>query len=303
MGVGPFENSVAPKMENFFQANAIGKPCLNENLGCYFAFVSMSWLPYNATTNWGTQAFWEAGPIVWPSREYVSVDGKIKVSNGPRHPSGIVKDGYLYVFYIDHIYSTQGVLNPPRDLNRNTDHGSRRSGLKVMRAQLPYVSPYQWKVYYNGSFSSGALPTKSGVKITKENMKQFLSTPGPEATPLFKNPLPDARGSSETQSFSVAKIKGQNLYLGAEVYVDYQEEGPSRCPGMVKLALRTSRDLVEWSTRRDLYGCFQPADFKMNYARFYNKESTSNEEVDLNDFFLVGSNVKFQYHYLRVHGR
>jgi hypothetical protein len=276
-GIGPFPNTIMPNMTNAAPPSAAGPNCEEAN-GCYFAGVGMAWLPYDQATNWGQQYFWDAGPIVWPSMGYGTADGKTKLSNGARHPSSIVANGYLYVFYIDQQY-TNGV-----DGNSANDYGDRRSGLKVMRAELPYFQPGQWMVYYNGAFSEDALP--SG--FTAANMQAFVSTQGPLATPLFSTVNP-TKGSSETIHFSVSAIQNSSAYLGVEQYVDYQDEGPSQCPGMEKLAFRVSTDLVNWSARRDFYGCLDAADFALQYPEFMDSSGATNNEIDPADFYVLGT--------------
>jgi len=70
-----------------------------EGWKAYNGIVSAAWVPNNASTNWGQQFFSnEMGPIVWPSTGYVTKSG-IKCTSGLRHPSSIVYNNYVYVFF------------------------------------------------------------------------------------------------------------------------------------------------------------------------------------------------------------
>jgi hypothetical protein len=239
----------------------------------------------------------DSGPIVWPSLGYVSADGTKKLANGPRLPHAITYNGYVYVFYQDDFYTVGS------DNNNLLDVGDRRSGLKVMRAWLPNIESGNWLVYYEppgaqGGFTQPALP--AGFSNYGQG---FFSTPGPLATPLFgRNVHNPAIGSSETKSFAVAQA-GPNLFVGAEWYTDYQDEGTSQCPGKEKLALRTSSDLINWSNRLDIYGCLDPSSFQMDYAELVDAGSTSNTQIDPSNFYIVGSyhNSDGSFSYYSLH--
>src|SRR5437660_1666369 len=107
-------------------------------------------------------------------------------------------------------------------------------------------------------------------------------------------------GNYEGLSFAVAQVKGQNLYVGVEEYADYGLQGPVMCPGKMRVALRTSADLIHWSARIALYdGCQDYANFGLKLPEFVNESSTSNTQIDLNNFYIVG-NKPFKYYYMRV---
>jgi hypothetical protein len=293
-GQGPFPNSISTAVQNLTAAGVTGSTCHVETLGCYFAFVTIAWAPFNAETNWGLIPFADLGPIVWPSLGYISQDGTTKLANGPRHPHALTHNGYIYVFYIDHFY-TNG-----RDGNQVLDRGERRSGVKLIRAKFPDVSPGAWRAYRGGAFDEPALPTG----FDKDD-PQFFKRAGPIATPLFANRRDPDLGTSETESFAAAKVNGIDLFVGAEVYQDWQDEAASQCPGKHRLALRFSMDLVHWSDRRDIYGCLDAREFGMHYATFVRRDSSTNEVIDLDDFYLVGSARKpsDMFEYRAIHLR
>jgi hypothetical protein len=293
-GRGPFPNSISTALQNLTAAGTTGSTCYVETLGCYFAFVTIAWAPFNADTNWGMVPFADQGPIVWPSLGYLSQDGATKLANGPRHPHALTHAGYIYVFYIDHFY-TNG-----RDGNAVLDRGERRSGVKLIRAELPDVTPGTWHAYHDGAFDEPALP--SGFR---NDDAQFFKRPGPLATPLFANRRDPASGTSETESFAAAAVDGLDLFVGAEVYQDWQDEAPSPCPGKHRLALRFSKDLIHWSDRRDIYGCLDGPQFGMHYATFVRRDSSTNEIVDPGDFYVVGTARKSYetFEYRAIHLR
>jgi hypothetical protein len=288
-GVGSFRNSVSRSITNLVNGDT-GSTCITETNGCYFAFVSAATIPYTNKTGYGHNPQWtDYGPIVWPSQGYISSDGTMKIANGPRHPHAIIAGNYAYVFYQD-FYYTNGL-----DGLYNRDVGDRRGGMKVIRALLPNVQPGSWYAYFEpagssaGDFTEPALPGVPG-----------FSVPGPRATPLFTNMTDPNHGNYEGLSFAVAQVKGQNLYVGVEEYADYGLEAPVMCPGKMRVALRTSADLVHWSARIPLYdGCQDYANFTLNLPEFVDASSTSNTQIDLNDFYIVG-NKPFKYYYMHV---
>jgi hypothetical protein len=292
-GRGPFPNSISNALQNLTATGTNGATCYLETLGCYFAFVTVAWAPFNAETNWGLVPFSDQGPIVWPSLGYVTADRLAKLANGPRHPHAITHGGHIYVFYIDHFY-TNG-----RDGNAALDRGERRSGVKVIRAKLPDVAPGAWRIFHDGGFDEPALP----AAFLADDPASF-ARPGPVATPLFANRRDPTAGTSETESFAAAKVDGLELFVGAEVYQDWQDEAPSPCPGKHRLALRFSTDLVHWSDRRDIYGCADAGAFGLHYASFVRRDSSSNEAIDADDFYVVGTARKsfetFEYRAIRL---
>jgi hypothetical protein len=288
-GVGSFRNSVSRSITNLVNGDT-GSTCIHENNGCFFTFVSAATIPYTTATSYGHNPQWtDLGPIVWPSKGYVSSDRTMKVANGPRHPHAIIDGNYAYVFYQDSYY-TNGF-----DGLYNLDVGDRRGGMKVIRAQLPNVQPGSWYAYYQPAGSSAGDLTEPALPIGGS-----FSTPGPRATPIFTNNKDPNHGNYEGLSFAIAQVKGQNLYAGVEEYADWGLEGPLMCAGKMRVALRTSTDLIHWSARIPLYdGCQDYPNFALNLPEFVDASSSSNTQIDLNDFYIVG-NKPFTYYYMHV---
>jgi hypothetical protein len=72
-------------------------------------------------------------------------------------------------------------------------------------------------------------------------------------------------------------------------------QGSTSCgagPGKQGLALRLSKDLIHWSDRRDIYGCLDAREFGVHYATFVRHDSSTNDVIDFDDFYLVGTAPK-----------
>jgi len=105
------------------------------------------------------------GPVVWPSAGYLDASGA-KTSEGVRHPSTIVYNGFVYLFYLDESYG---------------DDPDRHAGIKVARAPLDKAgAPGSFAAFYAGGFSEPALPT--GYRAS--NLHGALGQPGPRTTAI-----------------------------------------------------------------------------------------------------------------------
>lgn len=234
----------------------------------YNAFVTISKFNFGADY-FSTKEFIDLGPIVWPANGYVR-NGSKATGYGILHPSSIVKDNYLYVFYRDTSYGTEP---------------GRNAGLKVARAPITGngVDPSAFKTYFNGDFtanetvpgdfSENALP----AGFDPARLGQFFSQPGGKSTALFN----DAHTSylTTTYSFSAAKLIGTSYYLGVS-------------DDLVKgIVLRMSPDLVHWSNPVVIPGLDKPI-FTGNfvYTRLANTNGDSNSEIDPHDFYVIGTN-------------
>jgi len=228
----------------------------------YYSFVSVAWVGNHAGNNWGHEYFNDQGPIVWPSAGYLKdatktsntfrpYVGGTRQSYGPRHPSSIVHNGYVYVFYYDH----------------NLPNSGHEGGIKVARARLSDSKNYtKYRVYHNGNWVP-SLP--SG--LTKYNQMEYIQTKGPESTVIV--------GGYESWRFSVAKVKGTNYFIGV------RESGLN---GTYKLSLHKSYDLINWGPEKNIIvnnGSWE--DNQSHYPIFLNKNGTSNTEIDKDQFFIL----------------
>lgn len=198
------------------------------------------------------------GPIIWPTIGYA--DGATKLSNGVRHPSAIVTDGYLYVFYID------------------TSHGNedgREGGLKVARAKLSEgIWSLHFLPFFHGRFSNDnpSLP----LGFSKQHIREFFARPGGRANSLWVN-------SNNVIRFGIARIQDTPYYLGAEESLQGK---------FWSLRLRISRDLARWGDPIDVPGEAVTGGWSsgtMHYPVFCDAGGTTNDTIDGHDFILLGT--------------
>ncbi len=204
---------------------------------------------------------------------------------GVRHPSVVVHQGWVWLFYID-TGATAGegeefpeIVNPVR-----------AQGVKLARAPLKALVDGKidfdtFKVYCEGRTWQPGLPEG----FDKAKIADFMQKPGPAATPLFGGHLNRDDGTELTARFSVAKIRGRDLFLGVEQY--------SRTPHMdTYIGLRVSEDLIHWSERTELDlpgisgGKLFPFAFK--YPVFLDADGTDSFEIDPEEFYILGAEHK-----------
>lgn len=231
----------------------------NEDWDSYFAFVNAQWIKTEEVNNWGHQYHWELGPIAWPAYGYITANNQ-KASNGLRHPSSIIKNDSLYIYYVD------SKLNSiPWELDREV-------GVKVSRVHInDALKPEKYTTYCNGQWLP-SLPSNFNL----QNLYSFLDQKGPASTNILNGDLGTGR-------FSVALVKDENFYLGIEAYNDYTDN-------KYKIALRKSTDLINWSRRfivLQVSESWNESDLK--YPIFVNETGWSNTKIDLCDFFIIGT--------------
>jgi hypothetical protein len=235
----------------------------------YNAFVGMSLFTFTSENFNSDNTFIDQGPVVWPANGYVE-NGKKATNLGILHPSSIVQDGYIYVFF--------------RDTSAGVTEG-RTAGLKVARAPITDsgIDPRSFKTYFQGNFTDNALP----VGFSSAQVMDFFSMKGGRSSALFDKA--NSGGiTPDIFSFSAAKISGTNFYLG--VAQDLH----------IGVTLRLSQDLVNWSdqtivpgTAYDYFGAnggnknFIKQPFM--YPRLANANGDSNNEIHPNDFYIIGT--------------
>ena len=244
-------------------------PCTVENHTLsYNAFVGMSSFAWNTNNFYSDNNFIDQGPIVWPGNGYVDKIKKATVL-GILHPTSIIKDGYIYVFF--------------RDTSQGNEAG-RMSGMKVARAPITDsgIDPISFKTYFQTDFIDSALP----LGFDKEKIEDYFSQKGGRSSGLFNadnrtDYIPDV------YSFSVAHLMGTNWYLGVaqDLYLG--------------VTLRLSMDLVNWSQQIVVPGTefnyFKdggtPEFIKQPfmYPRLASIDGDSNNEIDPNNFFIIGT--------------
>ena len=216
----------------------------------YFGYISLAYSPVDQKNG---NAFMDndLGPVIWPSNGLLDKSGNA-ASLGVRHPYSFVSGDYVYCYYVEDQKYTSGIAG-------------REPGLKVARAPKNSYTPGNWKTYYNGSFSENSLP--SGFEKTD---RSFVYEKGGRSTPVVFAP-----SGLAVQRFCVAKIKNSNYFLG--VSWDRQQN----------IALHVSTDLVNWSDGTSLR---EYTDGQVYYPALYNRDLTSQSEIDANGFWILGSN-------------
>jgi hypothetical protein len=230
----------------------------------YFAFVGLSYCPLTESDGNDLMAH-DQGPVLWPGNGYVGPHNQ-SASGGLRHPFSIVSKGYVYVFYLD--------------ASRGTAEG-RQGGIKVARAAVSSMAmPGSFLNYYGGAFGEPSLP-----RGFDKHDRSFFSRPGGKGTTLF-----DADRNAAV--FRVARVRNSPYFLGLEERLDW--DGTN-----IVLLLRYSKDLVNWSrpaevpdTRTD-----HPDEMRLNYGTLVNRQCSSSTEIDLDGFYIFGSDIKARANY------
>ncbi len=231
----------------------------------YFGFVNGNWFPYKAGMTWQDVYLSDLGPIAWPSAGYLNQDGSL-ASNGVRHPSAIVADHFLYIYFVDS--SKEGA-----------------SGVKLVRASLADVLKPQAYETLTASGWKPALPEG----FTKEKITSFFNVKGPASIPVLR---PD----QNTVRFSVARfIDGVHEFIGVEEYINPTDS--------IKVALRFSSDLIHWSDRTVLYTAKNWEESKLRYPIFLSQDGGSNTEIGKEGFFILGTDGKGTVTKLYVHSK
>lgn len=254
-----YQNTVRPSFvinkDNPGTYSGMSKGVYTDCWEAYFGFLNGNWLPVDAAHNGGNQYLYDLGPIAWPSAGYVKPGGA-QASTGLRHPSSIVYNNYIYIYVRDESKDGTG-------------------GIKLIRcAVADILNPARYQTWSETQGWISALPKG----FTKERCANYFAVRGPQNSPVFP-------ADRNTIRFSVAKFKNSDMFIGVEQYNDDLDKG--RC----KLAFRTSADLVHWSDRVIFYSnkTLNWSDFQYKYPIFLDAEGTSNNEIDINSFFVIGT--------------
>ncbi|MEI9959426.1 MAG: hypothetical protein WDM90_24610 [Ferruginibacter sp.] len=202
----------------------------------YHAMVSVAWAPYTKATNFGQQYFSnQLGPVSWPANGFISIDNTI-ATTGHSHPSSIIANGYLYIFYTDagpygnHIALEEG----------------RLKGVKVVRVkQAEVLDASKYEIFYKNTNGKSEWHASLPAGFTKENMLSYTKVKGPKSSDIL-----NSDESSRAIRFSVAKIKNADYFIGVEEYLDLTASCTHNGGPVYRVALRFSEDLISWSERK-----------------------------------------------------
>lgn len=270
--------SVSPVLASYL----VTDPLACNYLPIYAGFLCASWIPNNTSTQNGEQLFNDLGPISWPCTGYLLPSGQ-KASLGLTVPSSIIYNGYVYVYYVE-----SSPYTAPGDPTIPLEEG-RIGGIKVVRAPVSNaLDPHAYQVYYkdpNGNVSwNPALPPG----FDKNNIDAFWNVPGPKSTDVMGDSLING-GTTPTvleARLSVAQVRNTNYFIAINSY--YDETLPSGSPNFKK-ALRFSTDLVNWSPRTVIETVSDWTQTLYNYPILMGSDGLSNNLVDSNDFYILGT--------------
>ena len=225
-----------------------------ENWENYFAFISMARSSVSTVERTGSLLEEEYGPVVWSVRPYIDSDHK-QVSVGTRHPSYIIADGYLYLYYTDNI-------------------APYTEKIHCARAKLDADGkPGPFYKLYNGEFSEPALP--EGFRADDP---RFFYKAGGRAD--------IAVPSNNAIRFYPAKLKGTDYYIGL------LEETVNGGPHQLKLLI--SKDLKTWTNSTLVPGSERASwgDALLLYPMINDSTFCAGAEVDPENFTLVGTTFR-----------
>jgi hypothetical protein len=146
------------------------------------------------------------------------------------------------------------------------------AGIKVIRVPVSQaLNETAYQVYYNGNWYA-SLP----AGCNRDNMMNYLKVPGPSSSSLFVD---------DGGQFTVAHITNTNYYLGMEQIYELQNNVM-----YMNTYLRLSTDLVSWSGRLLQIDHENVAgSTAYNGPVFLNQNGWTNTEIDLNNFYILGS--------------
>lgn len=282
---GWYQNTIQPNVTinpNDPLSYSGGDP-YHEGWEAYNGIISAAWIADNQQTDWGQQFFTnELGPIAWPATGYVTPQG-VKCTNGLRHPSSIVVNDSVYVFYIE---------EGPYNSNIPNEEG-RHKGVKVIKAALAgALNENSYTAYYRTTGGKDTWSPSLPAGFTKETMLNYTAVKGPKSTDI----LDDTLGMASEIRFSVAQVRNSNYFIGVEQYID-GSDGQK-----FKVALRFSRDLVHWTDRQAIIYTASDWDHsQLNYPIFLSKDGWSNNVVDTSDFYILGTGSSVSNYVNRIH--
>ncbi len=245
----------------------------------YNGFVDSSSAPLPSPAANALDGWSDNGPIVWPKDGYVDAGGS-KTSWGVRHPSSIVANGMLYVFYLDTGSAQTDVSGLPTQgggagiaVARSPDYGIGRPGT------------------FETDVGRGTWAPSLPAGTSAGDVAASFADAGPNAAQI----LGDRRGS---YYFAVARTGLHDpAYLGVE---NYAEPDSDSCPNgetAFKEALWESNDLVNWDGRTaipQLTSCGTTAGAAydaepLRWGHFLNSAGTDQNQIDPRDFYLTGT--------------
>lgn len=220
----------------------------HDNYDNYFSFIGITRCPLSENNGCDVMRH-DEGPVIWPDNSYL--DGNdIKTSGGLRHPSAIIYDRYLYIFYLDESVSNKGyrvARSPVEDMGKA---GS-------------------FKKYYNGLFSNNGLPENFD-----RNDRNIMYINGEKSTLVI---------NTNTIRFSVAKITGTNRFLGVDERIGSNGEVSLFLRLSDDLVNWSNGTEIPETKRNSWYEGI------LHYPLFYNLALNDSMEIDPDGFYILGT--------------
>ncbi|MBC5992308.1 T9SS type A sorting domain-containing protein [Pontibacter cellulosilyticus] len=217
----------------------------------YFGFLNGNWASMKQDSSLSAQYFNDIGPVAWPSAGYVSADGE-QLSQGLRHPSSIIHDGYIYIYVIDASMDGTG-------------------GVKLIRVkQEDAIVPQRYQTW-SGKEWIAALPEG----YTKDKIDSYFTVRGPANKPVITN-------DKNTIRFTVARFnESTNDFIAVEEYINQDNT--------LQVAFRYSGDLINWSEREIIYSAAGWGSSALRYPVFLNKNGLTDGSIDKEEFYVIGT--------------
>ena len=222
-----------------------------ENWDNYFSFISMTRSSASTVASTGNLMEEEYGPVIWPSRPYLD-SSDLKLDQGVRHPSYIIDNGYIYIYYTDNSAEWTEQVN-------------------CARAKLDANGkPGEFYKLYNGAFTEKALPEGFAT-----NDRSFFYEAG-------------GRASAVVDSDHAIRFYPQKL-AGTDYYIGLLEE--TLVGGAHQLKMFISTDLIHWTNPTIVPGSVKPSwgEAMFNYPMINNSSFAASDTVDPQDFTIVGT--------------
>lgn len=283
--------------------------------GSFWSFKGdgWAWIP-----EIGDMHFGDKGPVVWPVSGYGIYRNVYDIKWGIRHPSSIVVDDKLYLFYQD---LSSG------DFNEGNIPGIRIAIMDINDIDQPSFDVWyrnnnslaaeSWNSALPGAFSSGFDSSTIVNDFTisggnSSNMFFYGTTPSYGDMvcnlPSYASSPYNSYGTIGTVNyFSVAKLKGTDYYIGIsdEIGVNYVvSQDQLSLSYKYWIGLKISKDLIHWSNSYVLEDTFvdQWRNHKLAFPRPLSADFTSMKEVDPSGFYIMGTNpyAGYELYYKKI---
>lgn len=214
----------------------------------------------------------ETGPIAWVNQGTWNLPSLYSDSwsVGPYFGSAVVRNNRMFLFFIN--------SRPPTGT------------YQCMAAAQATISKPGYEigdfVAYNGHGGYSG-PKLLPPRYSLDHMASFYDIYGGSAQCLFPN-TSSPGDQYESMSFRVARVAGKNLWISVEERFHHTPSGP-----MNQLVLRLSNHPGKrWEKASEVILDEVPGGWgvrKLTDARFFDSTGTTNEQVDPNDFWIVGN--------------